>query len=97
MPRRASSAPPRGSTSGAFAEEIAPITVEKALFDKEGNRTGTETVTVTQDEGIRAGTTAEGLAGLKTVWPGGAVQRARAPASPRATPASCPTARRRRS
>jgi acetyl-CoA C-acetyltransferase len=61
-----------GIAKGAFAEEIAPISVEKALFDKEGNRTGTETVTVTQDEGIRAGTTAEGLAGLKTVWPGGA-------------------------
>jgi acetyl-CoA C-acetyltransferase len=60
-----------GVENGAFAEEIAPITVEKALFDKEGNRTGTETVTVTQDEGIRPGTTVEGLSGLKTVWPGG--------------------------
>ena len=60
-----------GIEHGAFAEEIAPITVEKALFDREGNRTGSETVTVTQDEGIRAGTTVEGLAGLKTVWPGG--------------------------
>jgi acetyl-CoA C-acetyltransferase len=57
---------------GAFSDEIAPITVEKALLDKAGNRTGTETVTVTQDEGIRPGTTAEALAGLKTVWPGGA-------------------------
>ena len=57
--------------SGAFAEEIAPITVEKALFDKAGTRTGSETVTLAQDEGIRAGTTAEALAGLKTVWPGG--------------------------
>ncbi len=56
---------------GAFTDEIAPITVDKALFDKEGNRTGTETVTVTQDEGIRAGTTVEALASLKTVWPGG--------------------------
>jgi acetyl-CoA acetyltransferase family protein len=61
-----------GIARGAFVEEIAPITVEKAVFDKEGNRIGTETVTVDQDEGIRAGTTAEGLAGLKTVWPGGA-------------------------
>ena len=60
-----------GLAAGAFAEEIAPITVEKALFDKEGNRTGTETVTVTQDEGIRPGTTYEALAGLKTVWGGG--------------------------
>ncbi|HYZ48584.1 MAG TPA: acetyl-CoA C-acyltransferase [Sphingomonas sp.] len=61
----------KGLASGAFAEEIAPITVEKAIFDKEGNRTGSETVTVTQDEGIRAGTTVDVLAGLKTVWPGG--------------------------
>ena len=60
-----------GLAAGAFAEEIAPITVEKALFDKQGNRTGSETVTLSQDEGIRDGTTAEGLAGLKTVWPGG--------------------------
>ena len=60
-----------GLAAGAFAEEIVPVTVEKALFDKAGTRTGTETVTVTQDEGIRAGTTAEALAGLKTVWPGG--------------------------
>ncbi|KQT31421.1 acetyl-CoA acetyltransferase [Sphingomonas sp. Leaf412] len=62
----------RGLETGAFAEEIVPITVEKALFDKAGNRTGSETVTIAQDEGIRAGTTAEGLAGLKTVWAGGA-------------------------
>ncbi|WP_419807975.1 acetyl-CoA C-acyltransferase [Sphingomonas sp.] len=60
-----------GLAAGAFVEEIVPITVEKALFDKAGARTGTETVTVTQDEGIRPGTTAEALAGLKTVWPGG--------------------------
>ena len=57
--------------NGAFAEEIVPITVEKALLDKQGNRIGQETVTVTQDEGIRPGTTVEALAGLKTVWPGG--------------------------
>ena len=60
-----------GLAAGAFAEEIVPITVEKALFDKAGQKTGTERVTVTQDEGIRAGTTVEALAGLKTVWPGG--------------------------
>ncbi len=60
-----------GLSRGAFAEEITPITVEKALFDKAGVRTGAESVTLTQDEGIRPGTTAEALAGLKTVWPGG--------------------------
>lgn len=62
-----------GLAKGAFAEEIVPITVDKALFDKDGNRTGSETVTVTQDEGIRPGTTVEALAGLKTVWKGGQV------------------------
>ena len=60
-----------GLANGAFVEEIVAVTVEKALFDKAGNRTGSETVTVTQDEGLRPGTTAETLAGLKTVWPGG--------------------------
>jgi acetyl-CoA C-acetyltransferase len=60
-----------GLERGAFKEEIAPVTVEKAVFDKEGNRTGIETVTVAQDEGIRAGTTLEALRGLKTVWQGG--------------------------
>lgn len=60
-----------GLANGAFVEEIVPITVDKALFDKQGNRTGTETVTLAQDEGIRAGTTLEALRGLKTVWPGG--------------------------
>ena len=60
-----------GLARGAFAEEIVPITVEKAILDKAGERTGTETVTLTQDEGIRPGTTVEALRGLKTVWAGG--------------------------
>jgi acetyl-CoA C-acetyltransferase len=62
-----------GLQKGAFAEEIVPITVEKATFDKEGNQTGTEQVTVTQDEGIRGGTTAEVLSGLRTVFKDGMV------------------------
>ena len=61
-----------GLRNGAFREEIAAITVDKALFDKEGNPTGSETVTIDTDEGIRPGTTLEALSGLKTVWPGGA-------------------------
>ena len=55
------------------ADEIAPITVEKALFEKDGTPAGFETVTVTQDEGIRAGTTYEALAELKPVWKDGSV------------------------
>ena len=62
----------RGLATGAFAEEIVPITVTRALLDKAGERIGEEQITVSQDEGIRPGTTAETLAALKTVWPGGA-------------------------
>ncbi len=59
--------------AGRFKDEIAPITVDKAVVDRDGNRSGTETVTVTQDEGIRTGTTVDALAGLKPVWAGGNV------------------------
>ena len=59
--------------AGKFADEIVPITVQKALFDKEGNETGKETVTLDRDEGIRAGTTYEALAGLKPVFKNGQV------------------------
>lgn len=58
---------------GRLAEEIVPITVEKALFDKEGNETGRETVTLDRDEGVRADTSLEGLAKLKPVYKGGEV------------------------
>ena len=61
----------RGLEAGAFAEEIAPITVERAIVDKEGKETGREQVTVTHDEGIRPGTTYEGISGLRTVWKDG--------------------------
>ena len=57
--------------AGRFDAEIVPITVERALIDKAGNRTGSEIVTLAQDEGIRPGTTQVGLAALRTVWPGG--------------------------
>jgi acetyl-CoA C-acetyltransferase len=59
--------------AGRFADEIVPITVSKALFDKEGNETGKEQVTLDRDEGIRAGTTYEALAGLKPVFRNGQV------------------------
>jgi acetyl-CoA C-acetyltransferase len=59
--------------AGRFDAEIAPITVERALFEKDGTPAGTETVTVTRDEGIRAGTTKDVLTGLRTVWKDGQV------------------------
>ena len=59
--------------AGRFDDEIAPITVTKALFDKEGNETGKDVVTLAQDEGVRGGTTYEALAALKPVFKGGMV------------------------
>ena len=59
--------------AGRFDDEIVPITVTKALFDKEGNETGKEEVTLAKDEGVRAGTTYEALAGLKPVFKNGQV------------------------
>lgn len=58
-------------SAGRFHEEIVPISVTKALFDKEGNQTGTEEVTLSSDEGVRSGTSYEALAGLKPVFKGG--------------------------
>ncbi|SNS26972.1 acetyl-CoA C-acetyltransferase [Sphingomonas laterariae] len=59
------------TAAGRFKDEIVPITVEKALFDKEGNETGKESVTLDRDEGIRGDTTAEALANLKPVFKNG--------------------------
>ncbi|QIL80200.1 acetyl-CoA C-acyltransferase [Diaphorobacter sp. HDW4A] len=56
---------------GLFDDEIAPLTSVKQLFDKEGNVTGTEEVTLTKDEGNRGDTTLESLAKLKPVWKNG--------------------------
>ncbi len=59
--------------AGRFDDEIAPITVEKSIRDKEGKETGRETVNLAADEGIRGDTTAEGLAHLKPVFRDGMV------------------------
>ena len=59
--------------AGRFAEEIAPITVTKNLVAKDGSVAGQETFLFDSDEGIRADTTAEGLAGLRPVWKDGSV------------------------
>ena len=59
--------------AGRFAQEIVPITVQKALFDKEGNETGKEAVTLAHDEGVRGDTTAEKLAALRPVFKDGLV------------------------
>jgi acetyl-CoA C-acetyltransferase len=61
----------RAQRDGLFDDEIVPLPTVRQLFDKEGNPTGTEAVTLTRDEGNRPDTTLESLAALKPVWKNG--------------------------
>jgi len=58
--------------AGLFKDEIAPITVTMGVADKVMGLT-TKLVTVSDDEGIRAGTTKEGISGLRSALPGGLI------------------------
>jgi acetyl-CoA C-acetyltransferase len=53
-----------------FSDEIVPIATKMALVDKETNRVSLRDVTLSQDEGPRPDTTAEGLAKIKPVFEG---------------------------
>ena len=58
--------------AGLFKDEIAPITVTAGVADpKNGIRT--KQVTVENDEGIRAGTTYDGIKDLRSALPGGLI------------------------
>jgi acetyl-CoA C-acetyltransferase len=57
---------------GYFKDEIAPIKVTMGVADKVMGMM-TKQVTVTDDEGIRAGTTYEGIKDLRSALPGGLV------------------------
>ena len=58
--------------AGKFNDEIAPITVQAGVADAVmGLRT--KEVTVSADEGLREGTTKEGISGIKPAVPGGVV------------------------
>jgi acetyl-CoA C-acetyltransferase len=57
---------------GLFKDEIAPITVTMGVADKVMGLM-TKQVTVSDDEGIRAGTTYDGIKGLRSAVPGGLV------------------------
>ncbi|WP_439923500.1 acetyl-CoA C-acyltransferase [Nitrobacter sp. JJSN] len=52
---------------GRFKDELAPISTKMAIVDKETKQVSFKDVTLSQDEGPRPDTTAEGLAGLKPV------------------------------
>ncbi|MDR7377063.1 acetyl-CoA C-acetyltransferase [Rhodoferax ferrireducens] len=58
--------------AGLFTAEIAPITVTMGVADKVRGLM-TKEVAVSQDEGIRDGTTKEGIAGLRSALPGGLI------------------------
>ncbi|KKW68170.1 acetyl-CoA acetyltransferase [Lampropedia cohaerens] len=58
--------------AGLFNDEIAPITVVAGVADmKTGMRT--KKVTVSQDEGIRPGTTVDAIRNIKPALPGGTI------------------------
>ena len=58
--------------AGKFEAEIAPITVTMGVADKTLGLIARE-VTASQDEGIREGTTKEGIRGISPALPGGLV------------------------
>ena len=58
--------------AGLFEAEIAPITVTMGVADPVMGLM-TKQVTVSNDEGIRAGTTKEGISGLRSAIPGGLI------------------------
>ena len=58
--------------AGKFKDEIAPITVTAGVADAVMGLRSKE-VTVENDEGIRPGTTAEGISGIKPAIPGGVI------------------------
>ena len=58
--------------AGLFKDEIAPITVTMGLADPKTGF-GTKQVTVSEDEGIRADTTLEGVAKIRSAKPGGVI------------------------
>ena len=58
--------------AGLYEAEIAPITVTAGIADPVMGLM-TRQVTVSNDEGIRAGTTQQGISGLRSALPGGLV------------------------
>jgi acetyl-CoA C-acetyltransferase len=62
----------QGEAEGRFAAEIVPIDTTMAVMSGDGS-VRTQPVTVARDEGIRADTTLEGLAKIRSVLPGGVV------------------------
>ncbi len=58
--------------AGKYADELVSVTCKRTVWDKATGEASLAEATVSADEGLRA-TTAEGLAGLKTVVEGGTI------------------------
>jgi acetyl-CoA C-acetyltransferase len=58
--------------AGKFADELVSVTCKRTVWDKATGEASLAEANVSADEGVRA-TTAEGLAGLKTVVEGGTI------------------------
>jgi acetyl-CoA C-acetyltransferase len=62
-----------GREAGRFKDEIAPMTTTMGVADKATGMLMTKQVTISEDEGIRADTTYEGVAKIKPALPGGVI------------------------
>ncbi len=59
--------------AGKFKDEIVPITTLMKVIDKNTNVESTREVTASEDEGIRPGTTYEGVSSIKPAIEGGVI------------------------
>ncbi len=62
-----------GQESGAFDDEIVPISATRAIKDRDSGEISYADVTLSRDEGNRPQTSLEGLAGLNPVIDGGTI------------------------
>jgi acetyl-CoA C-acetyltransferase len=61
------------AAAGKFDAEIAPMTTVMGVVDKASGRIGRKEVTIAADEGIRADTTLEAVAKIRSAMPGGVI------------------------
>jgi acetyl-CoA C-acetyltransferase len=63
----------RARAAGMFKDEIVPITTKMKVVDKQTGQESIREVTVSEDEGIRADTTYEGVSQIKPAIEGGCI------------------------
>ena len=63
----------KAQAAGLFNDEIVPMTTVMAVLDKASGGIVRREVTISTDEGIRPDTTLEGVARIRSVFPGGVI------------------------